>query len=128
MKIEHLAIWVKDLDGMKNFYETFFGATSGNKYNNETKKFTSYFLSFKDGPRLELMHSPEIDDKLLKNEEQMGLSHFAISVGSKKKVDELTKTLKDSGFSIIGNPRTTGDGYYESVVLDPEQNRLEITV
>lgn len=128
MKIEHLAIWVKDLDGMKNFYETFFGATSGNKYNNETKKFTSYFLSFKDGPRLELMHSPEIDDKFLKNEEQMGLSHFAISVGSKKKVDELTKTLKDSGFSIIGNPRTTGDGYYESVVLDPEQNRIEITV
>jgi lactoylglutathione lyase len=128
MKIEHLAIWVKDLDGMKNFYETFFGATSGIKYNNETKKFTSYFLSFKDGPRLELMYSSEIDDKLPKSKEQMGLSHFAISVGSKKKVDELTETLKDSGFSIIGKPRTTGDGYYESVVLDPEQNRIEITV
>lgn len=113
---------------MKNFYETFFGTTSGNKYNNETKKFTPYFLSFKDGPRLELMHSPEIDDKLLKSKEQMGLSHFAISVGSKKKVDELTEALKDSGFSIIGNPRTTGDGYYESVVLDPEQKRIEITV
>jgi len=128
MKIEHLAIWVKDLEGIKNFYETYFGATSGDKYHNETKKFTSYFLGFEDGPRLELMHRPDIVDNFLEGEEYLGLVHFAVSVGSKKKVDEVTEVLRHSGFSIIGEPRTTGDGYYESVVLDPEKNRIEITV
>ena len=128
MKIEHLAIWVNDLEGMKSFYETYFGAIAGNKYHNPSKKFTSYFLNFEEGPRLELMRRPDIIQNLSGEEEHIGISHFAVSVGSKEKVDTLTEQIRDSGYKIIGQPRTTGDGYYESVVLDPENNTIEITV
>lgn len=128
MKIEHLAIWVKDLERLRDFYVTSFGAVAGNRYHNPAKNFTSYFLSFDDGPRLELMHKPHISNKLYRGEEYLGLVHFAISVGTWQKVDALTEHLRNSGFEIVGEPRTTGDGYYESVVLDPEGNRIEITV
>ena len=127
MKIEHLAIWVKDLEGMKTFYSTYFGAISGDKYHNHNTKFTSYFLKFTDGPKLELMHLPDIVHKPNDREEQLGITHFAIAVGTKKKVDVLTEQLREAGHEIVGEPRTTGDGYYESVVLDPENNRIEIT-
>lgn len=129
MKIEHLAIWVKDLESMKLFYKKYFNATAGEKYHNPKKNFHSYFLSFEQGCRLELMYKPEIPDN--KNEvthQALGIIHFAISVGSKQKVDNLTETLRNAGYKIIGEPRTTGDGYYESVVLDPENNRIEITI
>jgi len=128
MRIEHLAIWVKDLESMKEFYVTYFGAKSENKYHNPTKNFTSYFLCFEDGPRLELMHRPDIAKKSIGGEEYIGIVHFAIAVGSKEKVNGLTENLRNAGFEIIREPRTTGDGYYESVVLDPEQNRIEITI
>src|SRR5687768_5548095 len=129
MKIEHLAIWVHDLDRMKSFYQTYFGAIAGEKYVNPKKQFESYFLSFESGPRLEIMKRPDIPAN--QNDvyhQYLGLIHFAVSVGSKEKVDSLTKKLAEDGFEIVGEPRTTGDGYYESVVLDPEGNRIEITV
>lgn len=129
MKIEHLAIWVSDLEKMKAFYEHYFQAESGAIYHNPTKQFHSYFLSFQSGCRLELMHRPDIPANLNDLKRQyLGLIHFAISVGSKSKVNQLTAQLKTDGFSVIGAPRTTGDGYYESVVLDPENNRIEITI
>ncbi|NNE29178.1 MAG: glyoxalase/bleomycin resistance/extradiol dioxygenase family protein [Saprospiraceae bacterium] len=129
MKIEHLAIWVKDLEGMRSFYEDYFGAKAGEKYHNPAKNFTSYFLSFDGGPRLEIMHNPEIPKNFNTIEKQhQGLVHFAISVGSKESVLTLTKELRSAGYKVIGKPRTTGDGYFESVVLDPENNRVEITV
>jgi len=127
MKIEHIAIWVKDLELMKGFYETYFDAKAGEKYHNPTKNFTSYFLSFDEGSRLELMHRPEIEDVKKGSQEFIGITHFAVSIGSKEKVDLLTERLRKDGYTIVGEPRTTGDGYYESVVLDPEQNRIEIT-
>ncbi|MBD0779915.1 VOC family protein [Maribacter sp. ANRC-HE7] len=127
MKIEHLAIWVQDLERIKDFYGTYFGALAGEKYHNPNKNFTSYFLSFNEGPRLELMHRPDIAHRLGDVQELTGLTHFAVSVGSKERVDALTDRLRNSGFKIVGEPRTTGDGYYESVVLDPENNRIEIT-
>jgi lactoylglutathione lyase len=126
MKIEHLAIWVKDLEKMRRFYEKFFHAKSGERYHNPNKNFTSYFLSFDEGCRLELMHKPEIEAIL--EEEGLGLAHFAISLGSKEKVDRLTEDLREAGYEIAGESRTTGDGYYESVILDPERNRVELTV
>lgn len=129
MNIEHLAIWVSDLEKMKSFYEHYFGAQAGDKYHNPTKNFTSYFLSFETGPRLELMHKPSIPANA--NDVQLeyrGIIHFAISVGSKEEVDKLTDTLREDGYEVLGEPRTTGDGYYESVVLDPEHNRIEITI
>lgn len=129
MKIEHIAIWVNDLEIMKSFYEKYFNGKSGEKYNNPKKKFNSYFIEFDTGCRLEIMNKPEIPANLNDlTSAYIGIIHFAISVGSKEKVDELTNQLRKDGYKIIGEPRTTGDGYYESVVLDPEQNRIEITI
>ena len=129
MKIEHLAIWVNNLEGMKDFYEKYFNASAGEKYHNPTKNFTSYFLSFEEGCRLELMHRPDIPiNKNEKINQYLGIIHFAVCVGSKEKVNALTEKLREDGFKIQGEPRTTGDGYYESVVLDPEDNFIEITI
>jgi len=129
MKIEHLAIWVKDIESMKTFYEKYFHGKANDRYHNPTKQFYSYFITFEEGSRLELMNKVNIpDDESSIEKERMGIIHFAMSVGSKEKVDQLTEQLRTDGFRIIGEPRTTGDGYYESVVLDPENNRIEITI
>lgn len=127
MNIEHIAIWVNDLEKMKEFYLTFFDLQSNEKYHNPKKQFSSYFLSFESGARIELMHRPDIAAFIESNEKQ-GLAHFAISVGSKEKVDALTERIRANGYSVIGEPRTTGDGYYESVIADPEGNLIELTV
>ena len=128
MKIEHIAIWTLDLERMKDFYLKFFELNSNEKYYNTKKKFSSYFLSFKNGSRIELMHRPDISHNIEKSNLKLGITHFAISVGSKQKVESLTELIRENGFEIIGEPRTTGDGYYESVVADPEGNWIEITV
>lgn len=128
MKIEHIAIWTRDLERVRSFYEKYFKALAGNKYFNPKKNFQSYFLSFESGCRLEIMQMPGIPDSTNNvNEQFSGIIHFAIEVGSKMIVDSLTEQLRRDGFQIVGEPRTTGDGYYESVVLDPEGNRIEIT-
>ena len=129
MHIEHIAIWVKDLNGVKQFYEKYFGAESGPRYFNPTKHFESYFLSFSSGARLELMNMPSIPEtKDDVHAQSIGLIHFAFSTGSEEEVDALTSRLKEDGYPVLDGPRRTGDGYYESVVLDPEGNRIEITV
>ena len=128
MKIEHLALWVNDLEAMRTFYLTYFDVTSGDKYTNPTKNFTAYFLLF--GPektRLEIMHRPDISDNPPKRGFSKGIAHFAISVGGKEIVDRLTERLRGDYYTIASEPRTTGDGYYESVVLDPEGNYIEIS-
>jgi lactoylglutathione lyase len=130
MKIEHLAMWVHDLEKMKNFYVKYFHASPNDLYHNEAKKSRSYFLKFDDGCRLELMNRPDILQERSQHPEKQkpGVVHFAVSVGAKQKVDELTEELRRDGYTIMGEPRTTGDGYYESVVLDPENNIIEITI
>jgi lactoylglutathione lyase len=129
MKIEHIAMWVQNIEVMKNFYEKYFSAKAGKLYHNPSKKFTSYFLSFQGGCRLELMYKPNLYGARKEDSDQSpGLIHLAISVGSEAKVDLLTDRLSTDGYTILGAPRTTGDGYYESVILDPENNRIEITV
>jgi lactoylglutathione lyase len=129
MKIEHLAIWTNELEAMKAFYIRFFDAIPNEKYFNPKKQFSSYFLSFSDGARLELMQMPGIpgnsNDTL---KQYTGLIHFAISTGSKEKVETVTEAIRQAGYAVIGEPRWTGDGYYESVVTDPENNRIEITI
>lgn len=129
MKIEHLALWVRDLEAMRAFYETYFAATANARYTNHQKGFSSYFLTFPDGDtRLEIMQMGGIPDSLNDAHQQFtGLIHFAICVGDEAHVNTLTERLRTDGFAIVGEPRRTGDGYYESVVLDPEQNRIEIT-
>lgn len=128
MKIDHVALWVSDLEIMKSFYERYFNGKANKKYHNPTKQFYSYFLSFENGCRLELMHCPGIVDEPKRYEQQaIGLIHLAVSVGDKSAVDQLTDLLQRDGYAVVGQPRKTGDGYYESVVLDPEGNVLEIT-
>ena len=128
MKIEHIAFWVKDLEKIRDFYEQYFGAVSNEKYHNQAKHFESYFLSFGNGCRLEIMTRPDIGESSSSYDAQkFGIIHLAFSTGNKEKVDELTERLRKDGYRIAGEPRTTGDGYYESVILDPENNIIEIT-
>ena len=128
MKIEHLGLWVQDLELMRSFYLKYFDTSSGEKYINPKTKFEAYFIFFGEGKtRLELMTRPDIMSDKSKRGFNMGIAHFAISVGSKDKVNELTERLRNDNFTIFGEPRTTGDGYYETVVLDPEGNLLEIS-
>ena len=127
MKIAHIAIWVKDLEGMRNFYMHYFDASSNDGYYNHTKDFKSYFITFDGDCSLELMQMPGVPTSKNDTRKQfIGIIHFAINVGSKHQVDELTKKLKKDGFKVISEPRTTGDGFYESVILDPEGNRIEL--
>ena len=128
MKIEHIAIWTKNLETMKAFYLEFFDLSPNEKYHNPRKEFSSYFLAFENGARIELMHRPDIAGLQEKPGFKLGLTHFAISVGTKEKVDSLTERIREKGYEILGEPRTTGDGYYESVISDPEGNAIEITV
>ena len=131
MKIEHVAIWVKDIDKVCEFYRKYFGGVVQPLYHNPAKQFTSRFITFDDGARLEIMScvSRETQPRLTsENTEHLGFAHLSFSVGSREKVDHLTQQMSDDGIAIVGQPRTTGDGYYESVVLDPEGNRIEITV
>ena len=129
MKIEHIAIWAKDIEKLKSFYENYFQVSVGLKYFNAKKNFESYFLNFDSGCRLEIMQMPGIPESKNDALQQFtGIIHFAISVDSKEIVNMLTERLRHDGYEIVGEPRTTGDGYYESVVLDPEGNRIEITI
>lgn len=125
MNIAHIAIWTKDLEAMKDFYCKYFMGKSNKKYVNPIKGFESYFISFESGTQLELMRKQTID-KPLESEERLGITHFAFKLSSKDAVLSLTETLRSDGFSIVGEPRTTGDGYFESVVLDIEGNRIEL--
>jgi lactoylglutathione lyase len=128
MKLEHIAVWTHDLEKLRAFYEKYFGAHANDKYINAKKGFESYFLSFTEGCRLEIMQMPGIpasENDIYK--QFTGLIHFALSTGSKAEVDRLTELLRTDGYEVVGEPRTTGDGYYESVILDPDGNRIEIT-
>ena len=127
MKIEHIAMYVNDLEAAKCFFTEYLGGHSNDKYHNKTTGFCSYFISFDEGARLEIMTKPELMD-LDKPLNRTGYVHIAFSVGSKEKVDRLTERLKSDGFEVVSGPRTTGDGYYESCVVSIEENQIEITV
>ncbi len=126
IKLDHVAMYVHDLENMKNFFVRFFSAQANQMYHNPNTGLKTYFLTFADGSRLEIMNRPEVlsqgKDKFLG-----GYTHIAFSVGSKEFVDDLTLVLKDNGYNVISGPRKTGDGYYESCILGPENNLIEIT-
>lgn len=128
MKLDHVAIWATDIEVMRTFYEKYFDARSTAKYENDRKKFTSYFLTFPAGGRLELMHRPDIrripDSR--RSREFIGHAHLGVELDSRVAVDTLTRRLQGDGFPLLDGPRLTGDGYYESMVADPEGNRIVI--
>lgn len=127
MFIEHIAIYLDDLEAGKAFFEKYFNGTAGERYHNPNTGFSSYFITFEDGARLELMHKPDMRDQI-KYLSRTGYAHMTFSVGSKEKVDELTQILKEDGYCLISGPRITGDGYYESCILGFENNQIEITI
>ncbi len=127
MRIEHIAMFVNNLDAARDFFVRYFNAKSNEGYYNKTTGFRSYFLSFEDGARLEIMKKPvmEDDEKTLS---RTGYAHIAFSLGSKEAVDSLTEVMKQEGYDVVSDPRTTGDGYYESCIVGIEGNQIEITV
>lgn len=138
MMIAHVAVWVTDLEAMKDFYVENFGATVNGRYENRAKGFSSYFLSFQGDMRLELMRKDSIVERALREGqeglegaplscEKPGFAHLAFSCGTDSDVDRLTREFSDRGIEVVSAPRRTGDGYYESVIRDPEGNLLEIT-
>ena len=126
MRIEHIAMYVNDLEKARDFFVKYFNATSNGGYHNKTTNFRSYFLSFDDGARLEIMNKPEMED-VEKTLTRTGYIHIAFSLGSKEAVDELTEKMKNDGYNVISGPRTIGDGYYESCIIGIEGNQIEIT-
>ena len=129
VRIEHVAFWTEELERLVDFYEKYFGAEAGSKYLNPAKGYESRFLSFEGGARIEVMRSSTLKPvKHAPGTQRIGLAHLAISVGSIQRVEELTGRLRKDGFEVVDGPRHTGDGYFESVVLDPDGNRIEITI
>ena len=119
-------MYVNDLESARDFFVKYLGGTSNSGYHNKSTDFRSYFISFDDGARLELMNKPELTDNP-KPVNRTGYIHIAFSVGTKEKADELTKTLRQAGYEVLSGPRTTGDGYYESCIVAIEGNQIEIT-
>ncbi|GEK36556.1 VOC family protein [Enterococcus thailandicus] len=124
MHIEHLAVWTKDLEKMRTFYEKYFQATSRERYRNPKTQFQSYFLSFGSGSRLELTTKPHLANRVT---DHLGYAHLAMAVGTKEEVDRFADRFVQDGYPLLSGPRTTGDGYYEAVIQDPEGNLIELT-
>lgn len=127
MRIEHIALWTDDIEKMCRFYLSYFDTVCSGKYVNPHKKYTSRFISFRDGgARIELMHRPDISGANGNRGMTKGLAHISVCVGGKEAVVRLTERMRNDNYRIISEPRTTGDGYYESVVADPEGNYIEL--
>ena len=127
MRIEHIAMYVNDLEKTKEFFVKYFNATSNEGYHNKNTDFRSYFLNFDDGARLEIMNKPQMMDDA-KGLNRTGYIHIAFSLGSKEAVDAFTEKMKKDGYNVISGPRTTGDGYYESCIIGIEGNQIEVTI
>lgn len=126
MKLDHIALYVKDLENTRKFFIDHFGAVSNDMYHNPKTGLKTYFLSFGDGARLEIMSRPDtVDDE--KKHLRTGFIHLAFSAGGKSQVDSLTKRFHDAGYAVVSGPRTTGDGCYESCIEGPEGNLIEIS-
>ncbi len=127
MKIEHVAMYVNELESARDFFVKYLGGVSNDGYHNKTTGFRSFFISFDDGARLEIMNKPSMENTP-KSIDRTGFIHIAFSVGSVEKVDHLTRQFREDGFELLSGPRTTGDGYYESCIVGIEGNQIEITV
>jgi len=126
MNISHIAVWTFNIERLKDFYVKYFNCTANKKYQNKIKKLETYFLSFDSGAKLEIMNIPGLQKNV--PELKTGYAHIAISAGSKENVVEITGKIKNDGIKIKSEPRTTGDGFFESIIIDPDGNEIEITI
>lgn len=127
--IAHVALWTRDLEELAAFYAEALDARVGERYEHPAHGFASRFLTFDGGPSLELMQTSQLDLVAAPpGAQRQGITHLAFALGSPEAVDALTARLAAQGRPVLDGPRRTGDGYYESTVLDPEGNRLELTV
>ena len=126
MRIDHMAMYVEDLESARDFFVRYFGAKSNAGYHNPNTGLKTYFLTFADGARLELMCRPHMTARDVVPY-SIGYVHIAFALGSHAAVDVLTQRLAADGYTVVSGPRTTGDGYYESCVLGPEDCVLELT-
>jgi lactoylglutathione lyase len=124
MHIEHVAIWVHDLERMRQFYVAMLGARAGEPYQNAETGFRSCFLSLGEGARVELMSRPAGQNE--SGPGAFGYAHLALRLGTPAAVDETVARLAEAGVNVLGRARMTGDGYYEAVIADPEGNRIEL--
>ncbi|MCR5056996.1 MAG: VOC family protein [Clostridiales bacterium] len=127
MKIEHIAMYVNELESARDFFVKYLGGVSNDGYHNVKTGFRSFFIRFEDGARLEIMNKPSMED-IEKPVNRTGYIHIAFSVGSVEEVDRLTRVFREDGYEVLSGPRTTGDGYYESCIVGIEGNQIEITV
>ena len=127
MRLEHIALYVDDLEAARRFFMDYFDAQSNDGYSNPRTGLRTYFLTFEGGSRLEIMNKPSMED-IAKPVNRTGYIHIAFSVGSVGEVDRLTRQFREDGFEVLSGPRTTGDGYYESCIVVFEGNQIEITV
>ncbi len=125
MILDHIALYVEDLELMRAFYQRHFGATANEKYHNRRTGLQTYFLSFEGGARLEIMQRPQMSPRA-SGEHTLGYTHISIKLGSTEKVDQLSRELQANGCPLLNGPRLTGDGYYECVLSDPEGNLIEL--
>jgi len=125
MKITHIALWTEKLEELRTFYLTYFKGKSNEKYTNSKKGFESYFISFQGETSLEIMRSVHVTTLPFPNP-HIGLCHFAFSLANREEVDSLTERLRSDGYTVLSEPRITGDGFYESVILDPDSNQVEL--
>ena len=126
MRIEHVAMYVNDLEAARDFFTGYLGGASNEGYYNPVTGFRSFFLRFGDGARLELMHKPDMTDAE-KSLARTGYAHIAFSLGSREQVDALTERMRRDGYDVVSGPRVTGDGYYESCIVGFEGNVIELT-
>lgn len=128
MKIDHIALFCRDLEQMRQFFIDHFEAVSNKLYHNPRTGLRTYILTFPDGStRLELMQRPDTID-LDPSKPNIGFIHVSFAVGSIEAVDEKTIELREAGYKVVSGPRNTGDGYYESCILGPEGIQIEITI
>ena len=125
MKLDHIALYVDDLEAMKSFYTRHFGASANEQYRDRRTGLRTYFLSFEGGARLEIMQRSEVSPRASSGN-TLGFTHISFKLGSQEKVDQLTTRLQEVGCPLLNGPRVTGDGYYESVLTDPEGNQIEL--
>jgi lactoylglutathione lyase len=126
-QIEHIALATTDVERLCGFYQQL-GAMASPVFADPDTGLRSCVLDF-CGVRLELFERPGRHEGAVGDALAPGLMHIGFALGSADAVDELSRVIATAGHRVLERPHRTGElGRYESVVLDPDGNRLKLTV